>query len=344
MSFSWRTFLTEGRANSMRSRVASLAAAVVPAAAPMLSSTIARSQEAAVTPVPASASVPAPTVAAPEPETLIYLYGITRDDTMARSAVPLVEGVIPGLRVKVLSLGDFAILFNHVPKNAVPVSGGGLDTGDNSKDISRRHHHVLENLSLVCTVVPMQCCTTFPSMKAVVSQFANLSFHDALIRVAGTQEWCVRLFADMRKCCELAEGNPAITPLKADLVAAATPAQLSTARSNLCDAIDEEVCDRLALSAGDVHRRLGIIARAAKSNLPKGNGREVLDGNAPALILDAAYLIEKRDENAFHRLLAELNSALSADGLSLKFSGPWPPYSFAAADVEEPSEFVAAAE
>jgi hypothetical protein len=70
----------------------------------------------------------------------------------------------------------------------------------------------------------------------------------------------------------------------------------------------------------------------------------VLDGCAPALILDAAYLIEKRNETEFHQLLAELNSALSADGLSLKFSGPWPPYSFAAADVEEPAEFVAAAE
>ncbi len=340
MSFSWRTFLSEGRVNSVRSRVASIAAAVVPSAAPMLAPTQDTPQKATLTPV---LDAP-PTIAASEPETLIYVYGVTRDDSMARSAVPLVEGVIPGLRVKVLSLGDFAILFNHVPRNAIPLLGASYHSHDDSRDIARRHHYVLENLSLVCTVVPMQCGTTYPSMKAVVSQFANNSYHDALSRVAGTQEWCVRLFADIRQCCALAEDGPDIDILKAELVAATTPAQLSSARSNLCDAIDQEVCYRLATSAGAVHRVLGIIARTATSNLPQGNGREVLDGCAPALILDAAYLIEKHYESEFHRALAELNSALSSDGLSLKFSGPWPPYSFASPDAEDPAGLVAAAE
>jgi hypothetical protein len=340
MSFSWRTFLSEGRVNSVRSRVASIAAAVVPSAAPILTPTKDASQGATLAPVPATSMASG----ASGPDTLIYLYGVTRDDSMARSAAPLVEGVIPGLRVKVLSLGDFAILFNHVPKDAIPYAGANYHSNDDSKDIARRHHRVLENLSLVCTVVPMQCGTTYPTMKAVVSQFANNSYHDALSRVAGTQEWCVRLFADIRQCCALAEDGPDIDALKAELVAASTPAQLSAARSNLCNAIDQEVCYRLAVSAGAVHRVLGIIARTAKSNQPQGNGREVLDGCAPALILDAAYLIEKHYESEFHRSLAELNSALSSDGLSLKFSGPWPPYSFATPDDEEPPMLIAAAE
>lgn len=344
MKFSWRDFLANGRASLTRP-LANAAAAITP---PAWISAPAAAPARMFAPVhaPAQAYAPAPIpVPVAAPEHMIYVYGVTRGDPMTQSAAPLVEGVIPGVPVEVLPLGDIAVLFNRVPKSAA-LSANNDDEDEEAKwtnPKALRHHRVLENLGLVCTVAPVKYGAVYPSLKDVIAHFVgNCDFRRTLARVAGAHEWSVRLYADMRKCCTQAENMPLLVALKAELAAAA-PAHAPMVRNKLHNAIDREVCDNLAACAGNVHRRLGVAARAAKLNALSGNGSEVWNGNAPALILDALYLIEKRQVINFHHAISELTRRFSANGFTIKLGGPWPPYSFATADAAVSSDRSASA-
>ena len=50
------------------------------------------------------------------------------------------------------------------------------------------------------------------------------------------------------------------------------------------------------------------------------------------LLLDAAFLVNTRQSAAFRRTLTRAAASLLRDGCPVSLTGPWPPYSFAAAD------------
>ena len=50
------------------------------------------------------------------------------------------------------------------------------------------------------------------------------------------------------------------------------------------------------------------------------------------MIMNAAFLISRNQENAFDRKIKDIAGRL--DQLTFKYTGPWPPYSFAGLDRE----------
>jgi len=54
-----------------------------------------------------------------------------------------------------------------------------------------------------------------------------------------------------------------------------------------------------------------------------------------SLLLDVAYLVRPRDEEAFTAAVTRLGTELRGDGLALETTGPWPPYSFASLDTDD---------
>ena len=72
----------------------------------------------------------------------------------------------------------------------------------------------------------------------------------------------------------------------------------------------------------EIHAPLAAMARAATKSV----------GATPQLLLSASYLVARDDEQGFRSALGELER--DHPDLTLASTGPWPPYSFATAEVE----------
>ena len=73
--------------------------------------------------------------------------------------------------------------------------------------------------------------------------------------------------------------------------------------------------------ADELHGPLAALARDATSSV----------GTTPQLLLSASYLVDRGELDAFHQAVAQLERAHA--GLTLACTGPWPPYSFATAEI-----------
>ncbi len=69
---------------------------------------------------------------------------------------------------------------------------------------------------------------------------------------------------------------------------------------------------------GEIHNYLAISADDSK----------LLKTDIDQVILNASYLIKKKDHDGFNLKLKNLQEKYKNDGLTFHLSGPWAPYSF----------------
>ena len=180
------------------------------------------------------------------------------------------------------------------------------------------HEAVVEAAMGKGTVVPMKLFTLFKSdANAVATLSKNRARIDrALRRLRGCDEFGVRLRIDEKQLVSAAAGPRA-----------ATPPQSGTAflqrKKSLRDAT-VEVRKSARSSADEVHESLAAAARDARRKTPEDNP---LGG--PRLVLDGAYLVDRKQAAKFRALADELRRRLGP-GYELDLSGPWPAYHFIA--------------
>ncbi len=263
-------------------------------------------------------------------DAVVYVYGVTRANALCASTAPLVEGIVPRIPVELLPVGKLAVVMSRGPREAfAPADADAPCDAAWATERALAHHRVLASLAPLCAVAPVKFGALCRGMNDVVSLLTRSegAFERVLDRVAGAQEWGVKLFADPDACRASAADAPGIAALKAE-IAAASPGKAFFLAKTLRAAIEDELRGRLALQVEGVHRRLAATARDAALNPIRQTGA------GPRLILDAAYLVETGEVAAFHRSLAALGETLGPEGFALKLTGPWPPYSFAAIDTE----------
>jgi hypothetical protein len=119
----------------------------------------------------------------------------------------------------------------------------------------------------------------------------------------------------VRDCVEV--GLRVLAPEPAVAEAASSPAPAGSGRDYMRVRL-AAVRDADAL-ADELHLPLAALARASTRSM-----------SAPRLLLTAAYLVPRGSLPAFRTRVEELQR--SRPGVSLACTGPWPPYSFAAAE------------
>jgi hypothetical protein len=267
-----------------------------------------------------------------ESGSVIYLYGVARGDGIT----PPVEGIVPGATVELLPVGDLVAVLSRTPGDAF-APGGEVTSGGNAWTIERAlaHHRVLASIAPQCTVAPMKfgaICHDLPDVVELLTR-GGAQFKLALDRVADASEWSVKLYADMEACRAMTEQAPAIAPLKAEL-AEASPGKAFFIRKKLRDAVEHEVRRRVAARAEGVHGELTAGAREAASGRQRQQPGKTRDGRTLMLIAGTAYLVEKQGEERFRQTVTRLTETLSAEGVVLELTGPWPPYSFASLNAD----------
>ncbi len=186
------------------------------------------------------------------------------------------------------------------------------------------HDRIVERCFAAGPTVPLRFGTLFASVARVESLLARDYEHFArlLARLEGKAEWALAVHADARRiegrAAERARQatSAAPTPMasgpgRAYLEAKRAAAQArSTAHEHLPRWVDE------------IHaRHAGAAVAAVAHPIPEGH----------TLLHRAAFLVPRDGEAAFLAASEAEARRVAPEGLRLRLTGPWPPYSFASA-------------
>ncbi len=260
----------------------------------------------------------------------IYVYGLVADGALA--AAPDLPGVDAAHAVECLSERDVCALVSKV----------GLDQFDEQplrehladmawvEQTARRHQQVLDSVLDKCTPIPMRLCTLYGDedglRQMLDRQQENLAA--ALSELDGKLEWGVQVFAGPRPPLG-SELQPATRPVGSEAEPALGPGvaggtaylqnKLAARRASERSYADlEGICDRL-------HAELCTIALACRLGTPQ---RPEISNRQEPMILNAFYLVPNKQRDRLCARVAELRDQLSAQGIDLQLTGPWPPYNF----------------
>jgi hypothetical protein len=251
-----------------------------------------------------------------------YLYGLLHVAPGARrpSAARAPRG-LPGARpVRLIDAGrGLWLIAADAPLaryGPAPVERRLRDLGWVSS-CAMAHEAVVEHFGRLGTVVPMKLFTLFSSDARAVEDIrrARPRLDRLLVRLAGRQEWGVRLTLDGGAT------RPAVAPGRGGRAGSGTAfllrkkAEQDAARQTLARAQREaeRVYRALARRADDAHRRPPVDAAG-------GTG----------LLLDAAFLVPVATAPRFRAAAKAEAGQAATRGARLTLTGPWPPYSFAA--------------
>jgi hypothetical protein len=198
-----------------------------------------------------------------------------------------------------------------------PISEGLRDL-DWVSQCAMGHESVVEAAMGKGTVIPMKLFTLFKSdANAAATLGKNRARIDrALRRLRSCDEFGVRLRIDEKQLVSAAAGPRAKAPPQSGT-------DFLQRKKSLRDAT-VEVRKGARENSDEVHESLAAAARDARRKTPEDNP---LGG--PRLVLDGAYLVERKAAGKFRALAEQLRKKLGP-GYELDLSGPWPAYHFIA--------------
>lgn len=187
-----------------------------------------------------------------------------------------------------------------------------------------QHESVIEEILRQGPVLPTRFATLFRSIETLEAHLAQR--HDCIAlffaRLGRKREWAVKGLLDQRAVrrvdgAEIAAGD---SPGARYLHHKRSESVTSTNRAQRL----REICRSAALELQ--HAAEGFQERRIPPYLSPETGIR--------LIFNWAFLLSPDNEAKFGACVNRLDSEHARDGLSLRLSGPWPPYSFAPAYME----------
>ena len=177
------------------------------------------------------------------------------------------------------------------------------------------HDAMIEHFARHHPVIPMKLFTLFTNDERAVTHVARTrrKLERLFARVADREEWGVRLLLDERRAVARAAAP----------VAAATGTEFLRKKKAAKDARQEVVASALR-DADKLFEALDRLADDSHRRTP------AVEGPARRMVLDAAFLVPRREARRFRAAVAEAAPPLEARGFTLSLTGPWPPYHFVA--------------
>ncbi|MBN6057513.1 GvpL/GvpF family gas vesicle protein [Nonomuraea sp. RK-328] len=259
---------------------------------------------------------------AADPGSGTYLYAVAEEHPGREGAFP--QGVAGG-EVRVIGRAGLAAYVSTVSLDQFgeePLRRSMEDL-DWLEEIARAHDRVVEAVARETAVVPVRLVTVYSGDAQVGTLLEERQddFTRALARVAGRQEWGVKVYA-------APEDEPDEQPTGEAGEAGKEPERPGTAylRRRQHQIRDrEEAWRRAGARAERIHGALSSIAVASRRHRAQD---PQLSGRPESMVLNGAYLVDQERGEEFARAVEELRGP----GGDVQLTGPWAPYSFAVLD------------
>ncbi|MEO7041728.1 MAG: GvpL/GvpF family gas vesicle protein [Gemmatimonadaceae bacterium] len=173
------------------------------------------------------------------------------------------------------------------------------------------------------SVVPLPMWVMFADDSGVSRMLVDREseFLDALARVKGAREFCVRIAAD--RAALAAAGERMDTNLSAleQQASLAAPGEAYLLGRKLAEARKSATRNAAVRIAEESHHALSRESRLDVARTTPASSEQ-------GVILDGAYLVADENYDQFRTVLTELMRTFEPAGVHFDFTGPWPPYHF----------------
>lgn len=253
-------------------------------------------------------------------ETVLHTYGV-----VANTDVALPEHGIGGTPLSILDVHGLAVVVGPVDAARL----GPRVWEQHGEDpqwlgrVAQAHHEVLQ---AICTgsppadVLPLRLPGIYPDEAALRAALlpSSSALREALDRIRGQLEWGVQIF-------------------RVDEPVATDDAPVTSGRDYLkrkaaATAARDEGRSRRQREIVEAYDVLSSAANGSTTNPPQD---PALSGRPDPMVLNAAFLVARSDEDRFFSAAERVGQQLGPAGLRVEVSGPWPPYNFTRIDEQE---------
>lgn len=240
-----------------------------------------------------------------------YLYAVTRRG--APLELPDVQGVA-NEPLRVVYDAELACVVGSVDLDEFGEAALARNLEDLAwlERVARRHDAVVRAVAASTATVPLRLAVICNDDDSARHRLRDLGHRarELLNRIEGREEWGVKLYAP-----------PAPQAVSSEVPQSGT-AYLQRRKQALSER--EQVGERAHRDADDLYDKLAAHARDARRHRPQD---QRLTGSPTPMVLNAAFLVDRADRDAFRAVADEL--AADRPPGTLVITGPWPPYSFA---------------
>ncbi|MFC4115581.1 GvpL/GvpF family gas vesicle protein [Nonomuraea zeae] len=244
-----------------------------------------------------------------------YVYAVARDDV----PVGQVTGVA-GTPVRTIAGAGLVAYVSTVPLaefGEEPLRRS-LEDLDWLSETARAHHGVVEAVVAATATAPVRLVTVYGDDDQVrdLLERRNEDFLAVLTHVTGRKEWGVQAYAG-RSAAPAVNGN---AHPDGD-AATERPGTSYLKRRQASLRVREQIRRQAARRAEDIHAALAAVAAASRRHRAQDSR---LSGREESMLLNGAYLVDEGRVEEF----AAVAGALGGDGVDVRLTGPWAPYSF----------------
>jgi hypothetical protein len=205
----------------------------------------------------------------------------------------------------------------HYKNLAAVVSDAPIEVLDSTRDNVLAHERVNETVMHDHTVIPMSFGTIFKTHDDIIELLRSAfdAFGDVLNKMQNKLEFGLKVLWDPDQSVRDVESEDEdIAKLKKEIGAQKGPTYF--ARMQYGRLVDAALQARSERYVASILNELRDVSVASRINKPIGD----------KMIMNAAFLISRNQEQAFDRKIKDIASRL--DQLTFKYTGPWPPYNF----------------
>jgi hypothetical protein len=188
---------------------------------------------------------------------------------------------------------------------------------DSTRENVLAHERVNETVMRDQTVIPMSFGTIFKTREDIVEllRSAYEAFADVLAKMQDKLEFGLKVLWDREEIVKAIESEDEdIHRLKTEI--SSQKGSTYFARMQYGRLIDAALQQRSERYVAEFLQRLRDVSVASRVNRAIGD----------KMIMNAAFLVQRDQEQAFDRRIKEIASHF--DKLTFKYTGPWPPYNF----------------
>jgi hypothetical protein len=234
-----------------------------------------------------------------------YVYCVIESEKPLRFG-PLGLGAEPS-EVTTVHFRDLAAVVSDTPREVI----------DATRENILAHERVNEAVMHSHTVIPMSFGTVFKTREDIVEllKAAYEAFTDVLQKMRDKLEFGLKVLWDRDQIVhEIEQDDENVRRLKDEISSQSGSTYFARMQyGRMVDTALEASAERYVSA---IFEALRPVSTASRANKPIGE----------KMIMNAAFLVTRDQENAFDAKVKEIGARY--DTLTLKYTGPWPPYNF----------------
>jgi len=198
----------------------------------------------------------------------------------------------------------------------------------------RQHERVIEEIMKETTTLPFKFATVFKTEKNMqeLLDLHNDKFKKVISDIEGKEEWGLKIYCDVKKFKEaIVKEDEKVKEIDRE-ISFAGKGKAYLLKKKKDGFIDNILDKRISGCTQDSFDRLKRQSEDVKIN--KLLSKEITQ-KEERMVLNAAFLIQKKRIKEFDNILAYLKTKYGDKGLEFNWTGPWPPYNFCSMDRKE---------